>query len=531
MRLIEEIKMGRNIDMSEKYLQHHGRLGQRWGVRNGPPYPLDQGTVSSAYGSGVKKYESNGKENKTENEKATDDSNKIKKLDSLDLLVSGDEAAKRRPKAQLDRIADFGLKALDKMDGTTNFIDTPKEELPGLRKWFMNQRGGYLLIADLALRGHSQEQIEEVFDVVSDADFDLLPDTYQDLANVLIEHKGLNTQKKYAKACTEMYNQAKQFADDLLFNSEGTHLTDYGKDTDENVKAFIDEIIDGYVEFGESETSEYLQHRGRSKRDGAAVGSGRWPLGSGKNPYQHGTGPNQAGNTRKYAGNGYAQLYEPYPPGYNSKGGNQVAEVKRKAEKAADIYNKTVNKILFSPVSGLGQVVNKINIARAEKNNPKQSNDLGRISNKITDASLTGNISDIPSKAELEKAIALDSSPRSVPKKILDKITKKTPLSSLEIDEMIGFKFAESTYLTKIDKLYDKLERRIIDDSKNDVIGKRRNEYLSSIKNKYEKRYSKMLLTELGYKDKTYDVDLMAKKYFGEKVEQLYNALKEDYRL
>lgn len=31
-------------------LYHHGRLGQVWGVRNGPPYPLDRATVNSKYG-------------------------------------------------------------------------------------------------------------------------------------------------------------------------------------------------------------------------------------------------------------------------------------------------------------------------------------------------------------------------------------------------------------------------------------------------------------------------------------------------
>lgn len=34
--------------MNELY--HSGRLGQKWGVRNGPPYPLDRATVSSKYG-------------------------------------------------------------------------------------------------------------------------------------------------------------------------------------------------------------------------------------------------------------------------------------------------------------------------------------------------------------------------------------------------------------------------------------------------------------------------------------------------
>lgn len=47
----------------------------------------------------------------------------------------------------------------------------------------------------------------------------------------------------------------------------------------------IDELMfaDGLV------PNEYLAHIGRSKLNGAKVGSGRYPLGSGKNPYHHGT--------------------------------------------------------------------------------------------------------------------------------------------------------------------------------------------------------------------------------------------------
>lgn len=36
-----------------------------------------------------------------------------------------------------------------------------------------------------------------------------------------------------------------------------------------------------------NEYQEYLEHVGKSRKDGAPVGSGRYPLGSGENPYQH----------------------------------------------------------------------------------------------------------------------------------------------------------------------------------------------------------------------------------------------------
>lgn len=32
------------------YLMHHGRKGMHWGVRNGPPYPLDASTANRSYG-------------------------------------------------------------------------------------------------------------------------------------------------------------------------------------------------------------------------------------------------------------------------------------------------------------------------------------------------------------------------------------------------------------------------------------------------------------------------------------------------
>lgn len=34
-------RSAKHSDISEEYLAHHGRLGQKWGKKNGPPYPLD----------------------------------------------------------------------------------------------------------------------------------------------------------------------------------------------------------------------------------------------------------------------------------------------------------------------------------------------------------------------------------------------------------------------------------------------------------------------------------------------------------
>lgn len=34
-------------DFYKEYISHHGIQGQKWGVRNGPPYPLNEGSTSS----------------------------------------------------------------------------------------------------------------------------------------------------------------------------------------------------------------------------------------------------------------------------------------------------------------------------------------------------------------------------------------------------------------------------------------------------------------------------------------------------
>lgn len=45
--LFEDIKMPK-INIYQRELYHHGILNQKWGRRNGPPYPLDREDHSKA---------------------------------------------------------------------------------------------------------------------------------------------------------------------------------------------------------------------------------------------------------------------------------------------------------------------------------------------------------------------------------------------------------------------------------------------------------------------------------------------------
>lgn len=45
--------------MVENELYHHGRKGQKWGKRNGPPYPLEEGDFSAEEKKHLDKYRNN----------------------------------------------------------------------------------------------------------------------------------------------------------------------------------------------------------------------------------------------------------------------------------------------------------------------------------------------------------------------------------------------------------------------------------------------------------------------------------------
>lgn len=86
----------------EYYLAHHGREGQRWGERNGPPYPLDRETVASIYGGDVIK-----KTNKYVSEKISDGRKKYKEYRIESARRKAEKAEEERNKEK-QRIINSG---------------------------------------------------------------------------------------------------------------------------------------------------------------------------------------------------------------------------------------------------------------------------------------------------------------------------------------------------------------------------------------------------------------------------------------
>lgn len=64
------------IHRTDEYLQHHGILGQKWGQRNGPPYPLNESDRSSKEQRLNSKSKSSSKEESEEKHKGLTDAQK-----------------------------------------------------------------------------------------------------------------------------------------------------------------------------------------------------------------------------------------------------------------------------------------------------------------------------------------------------------------------------------------------------------------------------------------------------------------------
>lgn len=76
--------------MENAYLVHHGIMGQKWGKRNGPPYPLSRDTKKA-----LRKAEKEAAKNRKANEKANKkEEERKKKVEKLINEGSPDEIAK-----------------------------------------------------------------------------------------------------------------------------------------------------------------------------------------------------------------------------------------------------------------------------------------------------------------------------------------------------------------------------------------------------------------------------------------------------
>lgn len=121
----------------EKFLAHHGRLGQRKGVKNGPPYPLDRDQLSARekaaqiledggiealnkqnqIDNAVNIYKKNHPDEKSDLEKSIDDVGELKKnMESLKAPIKEfatmSDKKKTPPKADLRNMSNEDLKAV-----------------------------------------------------------------------------------------------------------------------------------------------------------------------------------------------------------------------------------------------------------------------------------------------------------------------------------------------------------------------------------------------------------------------------------
>ena len=216
-----------NINIYNPYvrdeLYHHGVLGQRKGVRNGPPYPLSASAHSAAEkkagwrkslnGGNTKKDKYgnlNDRSNNTGYKKQIDEMKNIIKSNDI---ISSNEATKLvrsgnpSDKKRVLSAADLGIKALDRMG--RNLGDTDINNITGRdREWFIfeDQTIGLFSIADMVNRGKKKDMIKNTIERAKSMPYDYNNDDSltSNQMGVIFELQESYEQDSFLNACYDI---------------------------------------------------------------------------------------------------------------------------------------------------------------------------------------------------------------------------------------------------------------------------------------------------------------------------------------
>ena len=207
------IAFSEEIDAGMEYLEHHGILNQKWGHKNGPPYPLDSGDHSSAEKSAAKaagvKVGSDSGKGSIENvkKKKSGAQNQVKKpkkeMTDEEKREAALKAVRSGDKKKIAKYAEYlTSQELQDADNRVRNLNNIQREEPGIKKASK---------ADVekqeAIRSGDKEKVKEYADKM----------TYSELAeamnkvNLMQQLNHVDPPKSAMDKLTEFSNKVDQF--------------------------------------------------------------------------------------------------------------------------------------------------------------------------------------------------------------------------------------------------------------------------------------------------------------------------------